>query len=174
MKLLLTLPLLSLSLMVSGCPSTPAAPDATPCTMEMQWGPVRDTEFQPFLTNDSAELTKGFQGFLYVLSTLSMVTEDDPTGAQIVFQIDVDGQEIYTVRQPVTDTVSAPNADGVRYFDEARPRFDDIPLPDLIGRNTTITTSLRVGECLGVFVVDLVLVDEETCIEEEDGSFTCT
>jgi hypothetical protein len=163
--------ILALGLLVSaGCSGGADGPDATPCPMELAWGRDRAGDFAPFGDGDRAEITLGFQGFRYISSSLRMIMEGGDRG-QVWFQIAVAGHEPYAVSSGLT--VSAPEADGARYADNVLVFFNDIPMPELVGRSATIGTRVSAGGCAGSTSVGIILANDDNCVELEDGTLSC-
>lgn len=166
-----TLFILMTVLLSSACPGDPVAPDATPCAMDVEWGPTRTTAFQPFSDGERAQLTLGFQGFQYVSSTVRMATENTSERGKVKFQISVEGQEIYTTNQFIE--VLAEEGDGWRYADNILVYFNDIPLSELIGKEATISAQASVENCQESYTASVTIVDDDNCIEQPDGTLLC-
>ena len=168
MKNLLAITLLAL--LTAGCPSNPASPDATPCYFDMQWGPGRDGSFAPFVDDDDAELTYGFQGFLYIKSTLRMNPEGSPDTGEMTFFIQVEGQDGYSHGSPFN--VAAKEGD-FRYEDEVLVFFNDIPIGELVGKPVTVNSRVVIDGCIATHNATVILRDDDDCIEQPDGSLEC-
>ncbi len=149
----------------------PAAPDAAPCDLDVQWGAVRDAGFAPFVGGDTAELTLGFQGFRYVASALRVVGAEAGERASVTFQVELDGREPYALAAAYDVPPASP--DGAHYVANVLVFFNDIPLPQLVGTSALITTRVAVGACRGSYAATVTLVDDEDCIEQPDGGLAC-
>jgi len=161
----------SLALTVAGCPKSNPATDAAPdCSVPFEWGHRIAGDFVPFQNGDEAEITLGFQGFRYILST-AVVGDTNADMASFVFQIEVDGHPSYN--QTGRDTPMVVGSDG-KYVDDLLVFFNDIPLPEILGRDVTIVASATAGGCRGVDSVSLKLVDNDDCIDQQDGGVGCS
>ncbi len=163
-------PILPFVLLLSACPDTASAPDATPCYFEMEWGPGRVDSFTPFVDNDDAELTLGFQGFLYIKSTLRMTPDGDPETGEMTFFIQVEDQDGYSHGNPFE--VTAKEGD-FRYADEVLVFFNDIPIGELVGKPVSVTTRVVIDGCIGNHTATVTLKDDNNCTEQPDGSLVC-
>lgn len=160
---------------LSGCsnqdPGESQKPDAGPsCTYTLSWGQrAPGGAFQPFGDGDDAEITLGFQGFRYIQSTLRL--EDvQATSATHSARIVVEGQDPYTL----SDTpVKVKDEGGVLYSDEVLVFFNDLPIADIVGKNAEITLTATAAGCLGTTKRTVVLRDDESCIQQEDGGLVC-
>ncbi len=159
-----------LALLSAGCPSNPAGPDATPCYFDMEWGPGRVGSFAPFVDDDDAELTYGFQGFLYIKSTLRMNPEGSPERGDMTFFIQVEGQEGYSHGSPFI--VQAKEGE-FRYADEVLVFFNDIPIGELVGKSVTVSSRVVIEKCIGSHNATVNLRNDNNCIEQPDGSLEC-
>lgn len=148
-------------------------PDAgVPCvgTLEVAWGPKRSGSFVPFKNGDSGEITLGFQGFRYIDSTMR-VSGVDATTAVFGFRIEVEGHAPYNQS---ADTVElSAGADGALYADDVLVFFNDLPIAEVIGRNTLVTAQAKAAGCSASTAATVKLVDEQACIELEDGGLQC-
>lgn len=161
--------LLSLCVLM-GCPGGEGGPDAAPCELEVSWGPRRAGEFRPFVDGDRAEITLGFQGFRYIMSSLRF-DADHPDDADVWFQVQVAGHEPYALRQRMT--LPAEEPDGWRYRDDVLVFFNDIPIPDLIDQEAAIVIRAEAGGCEGLHGATVRLADDDGCVEQADGGLTC-
>lgn len=160
------------AIVLTGCPAPDAGPDAAPCPMELQWGPRRVTAFRPFVDGDRAEITLGFQGFRYISSTLRAELTEEPTPEDRMWaQIAVDGHEVFTITAALG--MSQREGDGARYADDVLVFFNDIPIPQLVGREADIEIRALVGGCAGSHRARVTLADDDNCIEQSDGSLLC-
>lgn len=154
---------------LAGCPGGAAGPDAGPCDLTVEWGHGGAEAFSRFEDGDPAELVLGFQGFRYVRSTMRI-----PGGAErstFWFDIAVDGQEPYQSSAGTRD-LDHPG-DGSAYAEEVLVFFNDIPMPELLGRSARVTAHGRADGCDGVHLVEVTVVDEDDCIEAADGGLIC-
>lgn len=160
---------------LAGCsnedPKESQKPDGGPsCTYTLTWG-RRDAAgaFLPFGDGDDAEITLGFQGFRYIQSTLRL--EDvKATSATHSARIVVEGQAPYTL----SDTpVKLEDQGGVLYTEEVLVFFNDLPIADIVGKNAEITLTAKAGGCVGTTKRTVVLRDDESCIQQEDGGLVC-
>jgi hypothetical protein len=153
---------------LAGCPSTPAQPDAEPCSFTLEWGREVDGVFTRFGDGDLAELTLGFQGFRYVVSAARLVgmsTEE----MSFRFDIAVAGQAPWN-----QGGLARPEpASGDSYADYLLVFFNDVPIAELVGREATITARVDAGGCTGQDGAQLTLADDEQCVEQPDGGLTC-
>lgn len=157
---------------LAGCPAPDAAPDATPCSLELAWGPRRVAGFRAFVDGDRAEITLGFQGFRYISSSLRAELAEEPTPEDRMWaQIAVDGHEVFTITS--TLGMSSRESDGARYADDVLVFFNDIPIPQLVGREADIEVRARVGGCAGSYRARVTLVDDDDCVEQSDGTLLC-
>ena len=161
----------SFAFLGTGCPNDPVAPDATPCDMEVEWGPKRTNGFEAFSDGARAELTLGFQGFRYVSSTVRMATDSDADRGEMLFQISVEDQETYVVTQPFE--VVEEEADGWRYNDDALVFFNDLPPADVVGKEVIVTARGSIGNCRGAHTATVTVVDDDNCVEQPDGTLLC-
>jgi hypothetical protein len=156
--------------LLAGCPGGSDAPDAMVCELGVAWGPRRSPGFAPFLDGDTAEITRGFQGFRYIDSTLRITGTVDAEG-EVWFQIEVDQREPYAQRGRIE--FPRAEADGARYAD-VLVFFNDIPIAELVGRSARVTARLASGACEAVHAATVTLADDEECVEQADGGVTCT
>jgi hypothetical protein len=146
---------------VTGCSGGDAGPDAA-CSFDLEWGPEAET-FVPFANGDTAEITLGFQGFRYVRSVARL----EGSTADMVrtqFQIDVEGHDAYS--QPGAEVPTRPG-NGAQYQDELLVFFNDIPLPELVGREARIVAQSSAAGCSADYDVTVTLVDEDDTVEQE-------
>ena len=66
-----------------------------------------------------------------------------------------------------------PDPDGALYADDVLVFFNDLPIAEVIGRNATITAQAKAAGCSASTKARVKLVDEEACIELEDGGLQC-
>lgn len=165
--------LLASALLASACPTQESAPDATPCSMDVEFGPRRMDDFQAFSNGAKAELVLGFQGFRYISSSVRILAEgaESEKRGSMLFQISLEGQEPYSLRIPFQP--AAKEADGWRYGDSLQIFFNDTPVAETVGKNVTIAAKASLGDCVGTYSVNVKIVDEEQCIEQPDGSLLC-
>jgi hypothetical protein len=146
-------------------------PDAGPsCNYTLTWGqrPTGDA-FTPFKDGDKAEITLGFQGFRYVLSTLRLENVKAASASHSA-RIVVEGQAPYTL----ADTpVKVHDEGGVLYSDDVLVFFNDLPIADIVGKQAEITLTAKAGGCIGSTKVTVLLRDDESCVQQEDGGFVC-
>lgn len=162
---------LSIALCLTACGTGSSAPDATPCSLELDWGPLRNGDFQVYGDGDKAELTAGFQGFRYIKSTIRTTSPESPALGKIFFQVEVEGQETYSLGE--VSEVPELEADNARYFDDVLVFFNDVPIAELIGRKVKVTTRLTLNNCVGTQTSEIVLADDDQCVEQEDGQIVC-
>ncbi|MCP4446874.1 MAG: hypothetical protein GY811_16220 [Myxococcales bacterium] len=162
------------TLLASACPKQDSTPDATPCPMDIELGAERVEGFEAFTTGESAELTVGFQDFIYISASVRL-SADEAAGedqGQLVFQIEIDAEDAYSFKQPF-EALDA-EADGWRYNDDIRVFFNQFPVPTIVGKEATITARGSLGNCIGLTSsARVTLVDEKQCIEQPDGSLLC-
>lgn len=145
--------------------------DAGPsCSFTLGWG-HRDANggYQAFQDGDQAEITLGFQGFRYIQSVLRLegVTA---TSAKHSARIVVEGQEPYVL----TDTpVKVHEEGGALVTDEVLVFFNDLPIAELVGKQAEITLTAKAGGCTGSVKRSVVLRDDQSCIQQEDGGLSC-
>lgn len=163
---------LAIALSTWACSDTaPPVTDAGPTcdtVLELDWGYRDNGDFIAFDDGDTAEITLGFQGFRYILSTVRVGSP--ATFATLSFRIDVDGHEPYS-QASVEELVDG--ADGQRHAEEQLVFFNDIPLPEIIGRNARISLHGEADGCEGNHAVEVVLVDEISCVQLENGELQC-
>jgi hypothetical protein len=156
--------------LLSGCPEGSGAPDATPCDVDIEWGYVTDTgDFIAYSDDDDAEIVLGFQGFRYINSVVEII-DTTATQATAQFQIDVDGHATYGQPGGPLTTTTSPR--GV-YVNDLLVFFNDIPMPELVGRTCTIIARATADGCVGTYSARVTLVDDENCTEGPDGGLTC-
>jgi len=155
---------------LAGCSGGAGVPDATPCGFELEWGYRQGGAFIPFGDGDDAEITLGFQGFRYVISTLRLSNVDGAL-VQLLAQVAVAGEEPFSQRS----TFDMPAADpgGDRYIDDVLVFFNDIPIPQLVGKTATVSVRVDASGCIGTHAADLTLTDDDNCIEQPDGGLVC-
>lgn len=156
--------------LLTGCPGGGGAPDATPCDVDIEWGHVNDTgDFIAYSDDDEAEIVLGFQGFRYIDSVIELI---DASAGEVTaqFQIDVEGHATYAQPGRLLPTTTSPR--GV-FVDELLVFFNDIPMPELIGRSCTIIARATADGCVGTYTARVTLVDNENCTEGPDGGLTC-
>ncbi len=166
--------LITTALLATACPDQEVAPDATPCPMDIEIGPKRVGDFHAFASGENAELTLGFQGFRYISSSVRIAGDEaqDEDQGVVLFQIAVDGQdEPYSFTHPFK--LENEEADGWRYDDGLQVFFNDIPVAETVGKSAAITARGTLGNCVGVYTMNINIVDEEQCIEQPDGSLLC-
>jgi hypothetical protein len=168
------IPIMACALLLTGCPEeTTEQPDAgATCAGEIQldWG-HRDEQsgWVDFADQDKAEITLGFQGFRYIESTVRL----RGTAAEfaiVAFRIEVEGHPASSQRARMALEAGP---DGDRYAD-VLVFFNDIPLPQFIGRSTTISVHALAEECAALNATDVTVVDEERCIQAENGEVECS
>lgn len=156
---------------LSGCPGGGGGgPDAAPCPLEVAWGPRRTGEFRAFAEGDHAEITLGFQGFRYVMSSVRFGA-NGAGDADVWFQVGVAGREPYALRQRMTLPPAEP--DGWRYRDDVLVFFNDIPIPELVGQDAEVLIRADAGGCQGNAGATVRLADDDGCIEQADGGLAC-
>jgi hypothetical protein len=148
----------------------PPGADAGRCDLEVQWGRVEAAQFVPFRNGEEAELTLGFQGFLFIESAVKVRGTSDRI-VDLTFQVTVQGQDART--QEVRKDLF-PAADGSAQASEVLVFFNDVPRADLLGRTTSILVQAQVGNCSGRSSVSVTLVDKQACTAPEDGGLICT
>lgn len=169
-KLILALVLVGVSSACNGTETGETEPEECGSEITVQWGHEGPDGFVAFADGDDAEITRGFQGFRYVTSTVRLQgTEAD--SAVLSFRIDVEGHDAYS--QNAGEDLSA-DSDGARYADEVLVFFNDIPLQQLVGRGAEISLHATVGACEADHGAMVTLVDEVDCIELENGELECT
>ncbi len=147
-------------------------PDAMPCNVEVEWGQRIDGNFQAYTSGDKAELTVGFQGFQYVTSSVRFFNVEEVLDrASVDFQITVDGHDPYVSIWPDSRLTTA--SDGSLFINELLVFFTDIPMPQLVGKTTTILSRGHAGSCVGIHEITVTLADDEQCFELEDGGIEC-
>jgi hypothetical protein len=156
-------------LFLAGCPGGDGTPDAGPCAVEVEWGHGVPPAFTGFRDGDSAELVLGFQGFRYVRSTMRL--GGDVERGTFWFDIVVDGQEPYQSSAGTRDLLRSGDDS---YAAEVLVFFNDIPMPELLGRSTTVIAHARADGCDGRHVARVTVVDDEDCIEAADGGLVCS
>lgn len=160
---------------LAGCstedPKSSTQPDAGPsCTYTLSWGHrSAGGAFEAFADGDDAEITLGFQGFRYIQSTLRL--EDvKATSATHSARIVVEGQDPYTL----SDTpVKVHEEAGALYSEDVLVFFNDLPIADIVGKSAEITLTAKAGGCLGSTKRTVVLRDDQSCIQQEDGGMVC-
>ena len=152
-----------------GC-SPPAKKDSGTCTVDTSWGHMDTGTFAAFQSGESAEITLGFQGFRFIRSAMR-VAGTDADSATFSFQITVEGREPFV--QDGSLVPISEGTDGARYADEVLVFFNDIPAVELIGRTADVIAFANAGGCTGSFAVDVVLVDDDNCIDLGDGGLDC-
>ena len=162
--------LIVLGMCLAACSDPGASPDAPECAADIEWGKNVAGVYQAFRDNDEAEITLGFQGFRYVQSVMRVagVASDS---ASFQFQISVDGQATYV--QPAANALLEAGQDGARYSHDVLVFFNDIPMPDLVGRATTVLARGVVSGCRGVYTATVRLVDNSNCVDQPDGGSSC-
>jgi hypothetical protein len=154
--------------LLAGCPGGAGGPDAAPCFFELVWGHRDQGAFVPFADDGTAEVTLGFQGFLFVASTMRL-TGTGAEQATFSFQIEVQGHEPYA--QLGSTRRVQPGDDGHRYAEDVLVFFNDIPMPQLIERTAHIRATGRADGCTGIHEVTVTLI--QGCFENPDGELEC-
>ncbi len=143
-----------------------------PCTgqLELEWGRRESGSFQRFAAAEKAEITLGFQGFRYIDSTMR-VSGVEGTKGTFGFRIDVDGHDAYNQSADQAELVMG--SDAALYAEDVLVFFNDIPTAEVVGRNAKITANAKVAGCVDSYEASVQLVDEENCLELEDGGLSC-
>ena len=160
----------AVALFCSGCPPG-GGTDAGACTFAFEWGSEASGAFVPYADGSTAEITLGFQGFLFIYSAarLSGVEAGEAT---FTFQVEVDGTEPF-VSYAGASTL-APDASGGLFADEVLLFFNDQQLAQLLGRTARIDVLAAAAGCSARKVLTVTLVDEEACVAPPDGGNTCS
>ncbi len=134
----------------------PDEPDAgPPCGFELAWGRPVDGVFTPYADGDEAGVVLGFQGFRFIDSSARLGQIDAPS-AVFRFQVEVDGQA------PMTQDAAAelvPGADGARYADHLQIFFNDIAMPELLGRSAAVRARATAAGCTAADAATVTLVN---------------
>lgn len=158
-------------LLATACSAPAPAADAGPdCTVALAWGHRVGGEFVPFEDGDEAEITLGFQGFRYIWSA-ARVSDTSASGAVFDFHVEVSGHAPYSQMGVGVPMTAGPQG---RYADQLLVFFNDIPLPEMVGRDATIVTRVTADGCRGDDRATVRLVDRDDCIDEQDGGVGCT
>lgn len=150
----------------------PGAPDAKSCgnTIEVAWGTGESGTFTPFAENQDAELVLGFQGFLFIASTLR-VEGSETQSAGVVFTISVDGEDTFTSNSG--QTALETGGDGYFYSEEVRAFFNELPLATLVGKAATIQVGVTIDDCVATTSATVHLVDNDACIDTGSPEPAC-
>jgi hypothetical protein len=164
--------LVVLASLVAACGGPSTEPEPVPtceAAIEVDWG-FDDQGFVPFDDGDFCELTLGFQGFRYVDSVVRLAGSD-ASEAVLSFRIEVEGQEAYS-QKAVQDLSAGP--DGSLLAEDVLVFFNDIPVPELIGQQTTISLHVEAAVCEANDSTMVTLVDDEDCVQAPDGGYDCS
>jgi len=153
----------------AGCSDAASSADAGPCELEVTWGRGAPGAFEPFVNGDDAELTRGFQGFRYITSTVRV--RKGGAYATIWFEVEVAEQEPYVSGAGMRPLERA--ADGAAYAREVLVFFNDIRAPQLLGRTTRVRAHAAGDRCEARYEASIVVVDDDDCVQGPDGGVSC-
>ena len=129
------------------CPVSPGAPDAQPAcdaSPRVAWGRRVNGAFVAFADGDSAEVIRGFQGFRFI-DGVAQVSGASAAQGIFTFQVTVDGHDPSTQSVGRLDLVAGPN--GTLEANALQLFFNDIPMPELIGRSADVVLVANVAGC---------------------------
>lgn len=154
----------------AGCSASSAPRDggADACALAIAAGSDDGHGFVPLEDEGEAEIVLGFQGSLF-LDLVLRVEGTDAAEGHVGLQADVEGLETSWISQ----TVVLEGDGGARYARDVQLFFNAASLADLLGRRGTFRFGVAAGGCSGTQDLDLVLVDEESCVQQPDGGFAC-
>lgn len=161
-----------LALALLGCTgSDPVAkPDASaPCAAQLEWGRNVNGTFTPFRDGDRAQITLGFQGFRFIdgIARIRGVGRSDP---MFVLQATLDGQEPSV--QYAGPFASRAGEDGAVYVDALQIFFNDVPMPELLGKSVQILVTSDVAGCTARTSARVVL-ERGGCMDQDGGIAPC-
>jgi hypothetical protein len=150
--------------------ATPPQPglDAGPCALTVELGRAvseNDSTFLPFRDGELVDLVFGFQGFRFIQSMARL--DSDAGEVTLEFDIGVEGHP----RFQVPGGTFRPRKDGSNaYVDRLLVFFNDIPVPELVGRAVEIRTTVVSGRCTGRHKASVVFSNRVQCQSEDGGS----
>lgn len=165
-----SLSLLPLLAMLGCSEPAPEDSEAHSCSFELDWGSDGSSGFVPFQDGDHAEIVMGFQGFRYVQSAMRLSSVSAEV-ATFSIRIEVDGHEPYSLSDAPAKL--SPRSDGALYAERVLVFFNDLPLPQIVGRGALVSTRAVAAGCVGLDAAQVMLVDEQDCLELSDGSLEC-
>jgi hypothetical protein len=154
-------------------PSGSAEPDAPDnCEVALDWGHGSAQQFVPYSDGDDAEITLGFQGFRFIESVLRLEGLQGDRGSYSA-RVSVQGHDPYMLPATPVELTVGPN--GSTYAENARIFFNDLAIADIVGRQAEIAVAFTTAlGCTGRTTREVVLRDDETCIETSDGGLSCS
>lgn len=160
--------LLFLGVSGAGCQCVPPGGDdgGADCGTTLAWGHLRDGGFTAFQSGDLAPVTEGFQGFRFIVSS-AKVTGASPGTARFDFDISLEGQPPFS--QPIAGELRQ-RGDAL-YADEVLVFFNDVPMPQLVGKQAEIGVHTSAG--CGANQRVTVRLTRDTCRQVEDGGYQC-
>ena len=123
-----------------------------------------DGEHDAFEDGGTAELTLGFQGFLFVLVHV-LAEEEGPALADVVASLAPEGDDPFGTTQPEVPFRSTPEG---RLSDEVLVFLPNANIAAWEGRAATLSARIRGEGQVCVATAEVVLVDEDPCIHTGD------
>lgn len=131
--------------------SSPAPVDAglpIDCaTFQLGWGKEEGGQFVPFRDDDTAEITRGFQGFRFIDSVLRVSGGAQATKITVRFRSVIDGQPAPVDAAAAFDLPASASPDGARVVPTVQVFYNDTPMPELLGRDDTVEIAATAGTC---------------------------
>lgn len=151
------------AMIACGCSPGPdaEAPDAGQeagvCAAELLLGQLGNSGFIPYQDGDTAYVTRGFQGFRFIDAAARLTGMDLPA-AIFRMRVTVEGHE-----PNAQDTSSGLTqaADGALFAEHVMIFFNDLPMPELIGRKTDLEVRVKSADCNADFAVQVILQQGE-------------
>jgi len=163
---------LVLSCLLWGCtgegPSTPVD-SGPPCSLQLEWGRMQSGTFVAFKDGDTAEITLGFQGFRFI-DSVARIRSGRGSSATFKLQSTVEGGSPRSQDAgPFDGTIGA---DGALYVSNVQLFFNDLPLPDLLGKKVAVIVVANAGGCTGRANAQVALV-RGGCMDADGGIASC-
>lgn len=164
-------------LLVSGCGEGSGEADAGPdasadaaCArpLELGWGRREGGAFVPYRDGEAGKVTLGFQGFRFI-DGVARLSGTEAKAATFRLQVTVEGQPPSSQELGKIDLLPGP--DGALYAEPLQLFFNDVPLPEIVGRPATVIVRATVAPCTAQQTVRLTL--ERGGCQSEDGGTEC-
>lgn len=149
--------------MACGCSPGPdteppdAGQDAGACAAELSLGQLGSSGFTAYQDGDTAYVTRGFQGFRFIDAAARLKGMDLPA-AIFRMRVTVEGHD---PNSQDTSSGLIQGADGALFAEHVMVFFNDLPMPELIGRKTDIEVRVKSADCTADFAVQVILQQGE-------------
>lgn len=165
---------LPLVLLLAGCPSggpSDAGPPPDACLGLVARLEIRTPKatYKPLDENPEADLLLGFQGFKMIFGRVHANRPSPVRNGAIVLELE--GGSPWSQSFPEY----APRSDGQggELSEEMPIFFNSDPLPKLVGRKCSLTLRLGTAACNATSGGRVLLVYNESCIQDPSGGITC-